>query len=269
MVGPFKKNPFPQLHVSPMMTRPKPDGTRRLIVDLSWPIGKGVNSYIPDTWFDDFEFALRYPTVDHIVARISELGPDALVYKVDLKKADRNLRSDPHDFSVLGLSWKDRSYVNVSIPFGLKSGASACQMATDSITYLMATQQHWTCAYLDDIVGVSALHMARIACTSLNNLITSLGLPINQDKVTSPAEDVTCLGIHIKAKTGILTIPEQKVQQVKHLCRQWKSRAFTTRSSLQGLLGHLLHLHKCVRPTRLFVNRILQILRGLPVQGRR
>ena len=35
LVGPLQSNPFTQMHTSPMMTRPKPDSTRRLIVDLS------------------------------------------------------------------------------------------------------------------------------------------------------------------------------------------------------------------------------------------
>ena len=114
IVGLFQEPPFSQMHVSPRKTRPKPDGTPRLIVDLSWPVGHGVNSYIPDTVFDGMEVNLRNPTVDDdIVARINELGPDSLLYKVDLKKGYRNLRSDP--------------CVDVSIQLRLESGASGCQ----------------------------------------------------------------------------------------------------------------------------------------------
>ena len=89
--------------MSPLMTRPKPDGSHRIIVDLSWPHEESVNSCIPDYLFDEIHFTLRYPNVDHIVGRIQELGPDALLYKVDLKHAYRNLRTDPCDLSVQGL----------------------------------------------------------------------------------------------------------------------------------------------------------------------
>ena len=267
-VGPLEDWPFPRLHVSPMMTRPKSDGTRRIIVDLSWPHGNSVNSYIPDNVFDDVEFTLRYPTVDHIVEQIASLGPTALLYKIDLKRAYRNLRSDPRDFSVLGLQWRDKCYIDISVPFGLKSGASACQMATQCVTHLMMSQGHWTCAYLDDILGVALPHKAKNAFMSLNNLIVSLGLPVNQNKVVAPAEEMLCLGININAKTGMLTIPREKILQIKELCKKWLSRAYATRKSLQKLLGHLIYLHKCVQPSRLFVNRILQVLRNTPSQGR-
>ena len=135
IAGPFDKSSFYKLHTSPMITRAKPDGSRKLIVDLSWPHGSSMNSAILDDIFDNNECKLKYPTLDTIVEAISTIGSDALIYKVDLKRAYRNLRSDPRDFSVLGLSWQGKRYVDVSVPYGLKSGASACQMVTDSITH--------------------------------------------------------------------------------------------------------------------------------------
>ena len=268
IAGPFERSPFSRLHTSPMMTRSKPDGSRRLIVDLSWPHGASVNSAIPDDTFDGRECKLKYPTLDTIVEAISKIGKNALIYKVDLKRAYRNLRSDPRDFSVLGLNWQGKCYVDVSVPFGLKTGASACQMVTDSITHLMNNSGYWTCAYLDDIVGVSPPSNASSAFLSLNNLITSLGLPINDDKVSEPVHNLTCLGINIDVKTGTLTIPADKIEGVRRLCDNWATRKYATRNSLQKLVGHLIYINKCVRPARLFVNRILQALRSTPNKGK-
>ena len=87
IVGPFDIPPFEKLHVSPMMTRPKPDGSCGIIVDMSWPQGDSVNSHIPDGVFDDMTFQLKYPTVDHIITQISAIRPSALLYKIDLKRA--------------------------------------------------------------------------------------------------------------------------------------------------------------------------------------
>ena len=47
IVGPFKDHPCPKGHMSPFMTREKPDSnTRHVIIDLSWPLGQSVNSGI-------------------------------------------------------------------------------------------------------------------------------------------------------------------------------------------------------------------------------
>ena len=268
LVGPFSTSPFPKLHVSPLMTRPKPDGSRRLIVDLSWPKGLGVNSRIPDNTFDNYPGVLQYPTVDHIVQAVNRLGSDSLLFKIDLKRAYRNLRSDPRDFSVLGIQWNSQRYVDVSVAFGLKCGASACQLVTDSVTHLLASAGIWTCAYLDDIVGVARPQNAYSAFLSLKNLITSLGLPINEEKVSTPVSKLTCLGIQIDARTGIMSIPQEKLQQIRGLCTLWSTKTTATRKELQKLVGHLMYLHKCIQPARLFVNRVLQALRNAPLQGR-
>ena len=251
-----------------MMTRPKPDSSRRIIIDMSWPHGNSVNTHIPDGLFDDMSFQLQCPMVDNVVTQISAIGPEACLYKIDLKRAYRNLRTDHWDFTVLGLFWENKRYVDVSVPFGIKTEVSACQMVTNCITHLMASQDHWTCAYLDDIIGVATSDRATNAFTSLNNLIRTLGLPINQDKVAAPTHEMTCLGININARTGLLTILPDKVNHVKRICNQWASKAYATRKSIQKILGHLLYLHRCVQPSRLFVNRILQVLRAAPPQGR-
>ena len=67
MLGPYKKWPFMQLHVLPVMMRPKADGTHRVTVDLSWPHGHSVNSCIPNACFHSMDFELYFPNVDHIV----------------------------------------------------------------------------------------------------------------------------------------------------------------------------------------------------------
>ena len=49
IVGPFKVSPIDKLHVSPFMTRDKSSSEhRRVIIDLSWPLGHQVWNYIDD-----------------------------------------------------------------------------------------------------------------------------------------------------------------------------------------------------------------------------
>ena len=151
MVGPLSSSPFKRTHYSPLMTRKKPDGGIRVIVDLSWPVNRSVNSAIPDNRLDILFAKLKYPTIDNLVERISQIGTSALLYKVDLQRAYCNLRVDPRDYPLLGLQWHDATYYDVAIPFGHKQGALGCQFSTDTITYLMASQRHWEMAYLDDV----------------------------------------------------------------------------------------------------------------------
>ena len=71
--GPFKELPFP-CHVSPFLSRDKPNSnSRRVILDLSFPVGKSVNDRVPkDQYFGSY-FELKYPSVDDIVQSLKEL----------------------------------------------------------------------------------------------------------------------------------------------------------------------------------------------------
>ena len=108
IVGPRPAFPFP-VHYSPLLSRPKPDDTRRIIVNLSFPYGDSVNDRISNAIYDGANFQLKYPSVNNIVEAIHELGPDVLLSKIDVSRAFRNLRVDPADFDLLGLSWKGGS----------------------------------------------------------------------------------------------------------------------------------------------------------------
>ena len=57
------------------------------------------------------------------------------------------------------------------------------------------------------------------------------------------------------------------MQKIHLLCTHWRQNTFATRNQLQKLLGNLLHIHRCVKPARLFTNRMLQTLRTCPKRG--
>ena len=190
-----------------------------------------------------------------------------MLYKVDLQRAYYNLRVDPRDYPLLGLQWRDATYYDVAISFGLKQGALGCQFSTDAITYLMASQRHWMMAYLDDIIGASTPDRANDAFQTVVHLSEKLGLSLNNNKVVAPTSKLTCLGIDVDAKEGILTIPPLKLKEIKNLCYKWTHKEAATRNQLQKLLGKLLYINICIKPARLFSNRMLQLPRQCPVKG--
>ena len=69
------------------------------------------------------------------------------------------------------------------------------------------------------------------------------------------------MGIAIDVDVGQLSIPQDKCLEILDLCRHYRSCRFITKKQLQGLLGKLLYLHRCVIPARMFVNRLLNKLR--------
>ena len=76
------------------------------------------------------------------------------MYKVDISRAYRHFRADPSDIDMLGFSYDGLFYMDMSIGFGLRTGAMICQRVTNSIRYMMTQYGNERENYIDDMVGV-------------------------------------------------------------------------------------------------------------------
>ena len=85
------------------MTREKQNSTNhRTILDLSWSKGSSVNDAIHKCKYLDSYFSLQYPSIDHMVKKVKQIGPGALLYKVDISRAFSHIHIDPGDINLLG-----------------------------------------------------------------------------------------------------------------------------------------------------------------------
>jgi len=269
IVGPYTAPPLLELHSSPMMTRPKPGSeNRRVIVDLSWPHSASVNDAVQIDSYMGTPFSLRFPTVDDIAERIVALRGNCLLYKVDLKRAFRQLKLDPRDIGNTGLFHNQQHYLDVSVPFGYRHGSMACQRFTDAIRYVMHKHGFTVFNYIDDLIGCEEPGNANPSYQFLLTLLHALGISISTEKLCPPQSEVPCLGIDINTQKGTMCIPSAKLATIYQQCLQWLDKTTATKPQLQSLLGTLLYIHKCVRPARIFVNRILFTLRTAPAKGR-
>ena len=99
IIGPFQETPFKsRFTTSPLNTVPKRNSTkRRVILDLSYPVGHSVNDGILKDNFMGFHVKLKYPTVDALARRIFQLGENCYMFKLDLEDAFRQLPLEPWD----------------------------------------------------------------------------------------------------------------------------------------------------------------------------
>ena len=263
ILGPFEHYPI-SLHISPFMTRDKPDSdTRRTIVDLSWPKGQSVNAGVQRDNYLGSDFILNYPSVDDIVKRLIELGPGSLLCKVDISRAFRQLKVDPGDINLLGLKL-DSYYIDQSVPFGYRHDSIFFEKVTDSIRLIMRKHGfHDLFNYVDGIIQCGTPSKIHPAFQFLVDLLDQLGLTLNSKKLVSPTTSMVCLGILIDTETRTMSVPPEKIENIVKMCDEWQNKKFCSKRELQSLLGSLLYVSKCVRPARAFLNRMLQFLRSM------
>ena len=116
--------------------------------------------------------------------------------------------------------------------------------------------------YIDDYVGVGVPSVAFKSFDYLTSLMHELGLTISDKKLVPPSTKVICLGVLIDTENGTISIPEDKLAQIQATVSEWLSRHTCIKHQLQSILGLLLYVHKCVCPARVFLNRMLELLRA-------
>ena len=264
MAGPFPANPFSvPIHVSPMNTVPKDESDeRRIIADLSWPLGSSVNDNISSDTYLGEECSLRYTTIEDICNLVVELGSGCVIYKRDLKKAYRQIPVDPGDYRFLGYRWEGSFYFDSVLVMGQRNAAMACQRTTNGVMYIHGQRGHNGAAYLDDLIGVSVPELGTEAYDSLGVLLRDLGLEENASKACPPATSQTVLGIQVDSISMTLSVTTERLAATKDLLAVWQSRRRCTKTELRSLLGKLCCIVRCVRQSRVFINRLLAILRS-------
>ena len=154
-----------------------------------------MNDGVPKDKYLGSYFDLKYPSVDHIVDSLKELGTDALLYKIDIKRAFRHLRIDSGDLDLLGLK-HDQYYIDGTLPFGFRHGSVFLQRCSDAIRFIMADTFGYPNLYnyIDDLVYTGLPGEIHQSYNTLLALLQDLGLEISSSKLIEPTHIAVCLG---------------------------------------------------------------------------
>ena len=122
VIGPFKNNPFSEpIKIYPLNTVPKKDSEeRRVILDLSFPKGCSVNDNINKDCYLGEEVNLIFPKVDDFIELIKAKGKNCLMFKLDLRKAYRQINICPRDYNLVAFRWKKTHFLQYSVIYGFE-----------------------------------------------------------------------------------------------------------------------------------------------------
>ena len=166
------------------MTRPKDNGSRRVILDLSYPHGNSVNSHVNANKFDESAFVLKFPNIDHIAEDIVRCTDNCVLFKIDVVHMLRNLRVDPVDSLKFGIKWNGGYYADLAVAFGWTHGSAAFQILSDAIAFIVAKANIKIHCYIDDYIAVLPKPKADEKFQFVCDLLHEVGLSLNRDKLT-------------------------------------------------------------------------------------
>ena len=221
IAGPFSLEAARGTHISRFGVIPKRHQPKkwRLILDLSHPTGESVNDGVAKELS-----TLQYASVDDAARIISHMGPGTLLAKIDITHAYRNVPVHPDDRHLLGMQWGGRVYVDMALPFGLRSAPKIFTAISDALEWILTQHGMSNCLhYLDDFLTMGAAGSSECEdnLALLLRLCKLLGIPVAAHKVEGPIAVITFLGIELDTNQMIMRLPDEKLQRLKTRILEW------------------------------------------------
>lgn len=265
LAGPFEHPPFKEWNkISPLMTRPKSASTtRRIIVDLSYPQGEGVNAAVQKGIVFGQWIEHKLPSIDQALAIAETFNFEVVSSVIDIERAYRNFRSDPLDWPLLVLEFQNKFYVDLALPFGARLSSLYVQKLADLIVRALATRGIHSLMYLDDLYLLCPRSdMAQSQFNEAMYVIRKLGLPINYKKLIPPSTQSVWLGVHFDFSAKCISIPQAKVNDLLDTLQQFSACQHIALRQAQSIAGKMAQIARVIHPARIFMSRLLEQIRA-------
>ena len=158
-------------------------------------------------------------------------------------------------------SWKGGIFFDVVSPQGLRSAPYFAQRTSNAIRHVHTTNQYFLFNYIDDFIGCERKQHIEASYELFIRLLRDLGVKESVAKRVSPTRRLNCVGTMVDAeKNRLEVLPDRQIELLNEL-ETWSHREYCTQKDIQRLVGKLQFICSVVRPGRLFMSRMLKLLR--------
>ena len=167
-----------------------------------------------------------YTAVDDTVATILQLGRVALLAKMDIKQAYRNVPVHPEDRLLLGMLWEGKVYMDTALPFGLRSALLTFTALATALLWIMK-QKGDTIAdsYIDNFLTAGPPNSTECQRNSdiMCEACEEVGLLTEPEKdEEGPATTVSFLGLELDTAALEIRLPEKKLSGLRAELTKWR-----------------------------------------------
>ena len=186
--------------------------------------------------------------------------------KVDVKSAYRIIPVHPLDRHLLGMFWQDGYYIDLALPFGLRSAPAIFNSLADLFHWCLVN--NWNVLdllhYLDDYftLGPPNSDICASRLRAIDRAANEIGTPLSPDKCVGPTTCLVFLGIQLDSVNMTAQLPSDKRIELVELLDEWALKRSCRLKELQSLVGKLSHACAVVPQGGTFLRRLLDLLKG-------
>ena len=157
--------------------------------------------------------SLSYSSVDQAAIIMSQLGPDALLAKIDIAHAYRNVPVHPSDRRLPAMQWDGSIFIDTV----LRSAPKIFSALANTLEWIFRHNEvSHVLHYLDNFFTAGTAHSSQ--CKSnldkIIQLCEKLGFPLAADKIEGPSSQFVFLGILLDSHNMEMRLPELKLSNL-------------------------------------------------------
>jgi hypothetical protein len=198
------------------MVRPKPNGSARIILNLSAPKGNSVNEGI-----DKDEFPATMSSTEAWLKALYRAGRNCWICKTDWSDAYKHFAVRHEDTDLQWFSWGGKYFKELNLIFGSSSSAGIFDDGAKVILDFVCRQAHFQksglCQHLDDVCAAapSTSDSASKFDNAFQDIADYTGVKLvlrdDPEKSFAPSRTGTVFGIHYDTQRWTWQLPEEKL----------------------------------------------------------
>ena len=248
---------------SGIMTRPKPNGSVRIILNLSAPLGHAVNEGISS---DDFPTTMSSTTKWLRVLYLA--GKGAKMCKVDWSDAYKHVAVRLADTDLQWFQWGGMAFKELCLIFGSVSSAGIFDRLAKLVLFIVIKRSGFrtdmVCQHLDDCCAAAPFNSSDLELfdSTFSEVATELGVRLaprdDPEKSFSPAQSGVILGVHYDTTSWTWALPQEKFIRLLHLLRFLYGSVSAKQHLFWTLVGKLQHIKALVPEGKFNIDHLLR-----------
>jgi hypothetical protein len=246
--------------ISGIMVRPKPNGSVRVILNLSAPKGRSVNDGI-----NKEEFPAKMSSTGAWLRVLDNTGRGCLMTKTDWAAAYKHICVRLEDTD---LQWAGKYFKELCLIFGSASSAGifddVAKLVLDLVCRRASFPRNMVCQHLDDVcaaaaAGSTALHRLD---TAFQEIAGDLGVELaprdDPEKSFAPSTQGVIFGVFYDTVNWTWSIPADKLARTCNLLADTIEADKVPAKEFRSLAGKLIHVKPLVPAGRFNIDKIMK-----------
>ena len=210
--------------ISYIFPRPKPDGSIRIILNLS-----SLNEFIEYNHF-------KMETIQTVLPLIAK---GDFFASIDLKDAYYTVPICAQHRKFLRFMWNDKLYQFTCMPMGLSSAPRLFTKLLKPIFCMLRKKGFLSVYYLDDTLLIANTYARCLEnVTATASILSKAGFIINHEKsVFMPTKEIKFLGFLLNSDSMTIRLPSKKITQIVGQCKTLLERPKLQIRDLASFIG--------------------------------